>query len=157
MFSLKLEIKSASSLTRARVSILWFYQYMIHFLLCCFKWSNALTFSCLKLLGPENYKRVGCYRFKELKMLGIFGKTSYKKVKASSGTAVNQCIQMASDNNYSIIGIQKLRRNIVCRKGNKRLWKPEAAISKLDSKKCKANVGSRKAIVVYQKTLGIKY
>lgn len=95
----------------------------------------------------ENYKSMGCYNFKELKKRGIFGKSAFK---ASSGRAVDQCIQIACENNYEIIGIQKIGRTIFCRKGNERRWKPNTVIPTLDPKKCKANVGSRKSIFVYR-------
>ena len=98
---------------------------------------------------------MGCYSFKKLKMMGIFGKSVYKRVKASSGTAVDQCVQMACENDYKIIGIQKLGRNIICRTGNEMQWKPNAAIPILNPKKCKANVGSRKSIFVYRQRQGI--
>ena len=98
---------------------------------------------------------MGCYSFKDLKELGIFGKSAYKKVKASSGAAVDQCLQMACENDYEIIGIQKIGRNIFCRKGNERQWKPNATT--LNPKKCEANVGSRKSIFVYRQNQGIKY
>jgi len=101
----------------------------------------------------ENYKSMGCYSFKKLKILGIFGKSAYKKVKASSGTGLDKCIQMARENDYEIIGIQKIGRNIFCRKGNETQWKPNAAIPTLNPKRCKANVGSRKSIFVYRQSL----
>lgn len=100
---------------------------------------------------------MGCYSFKKLKILGIFGKSVYKRVKASSGTGVDKCIQMARENDYEIIGIQKIGRNIFCRKGNEMQWKPNAAIPTLNPKRCKANVGSRKSIFVYRQSLGIIY
>ena len=98
---------------------------------------------------------MGCYSFKELKKLKIFSKSAYKTVKASSGTAVDQCIQMACENDFEIVGIQKIGPTIFCRKGNERQW--NAAIPTLPAKKCKANLGSRKSIFVYRQNLGIKY
>ena len=89
-------------------------------------------------------------------MLRIFSKAAYKKFKASSGTPVDKCIQMASHNRNEIIGIQKIGRKIFCRRGNERLWTPDAAIQKLNPKKCKGNVGSRKNIFVYQQSLGMR-
>ena len=100
---------------------------------------------------------MGCYSFKELKKLEIFGKSAYQTVKASSGTALDQCIQIACENNYEIIGIQKIGLTIFCRKGNERRWKPNTAIKTLNPKKCKANVGLRKSIFVYRQNLGMKY
>lgn len=102
----------------------------------------------------ENYKSMGCYSFKELKKLQIFGKSAYQTVEASSGTALDQCIQIPCENNYEIIGIQKIGQTIFCRKGNVRQWKPNPAIPTLSPKKCKANVGSRKSIFVYRQNLG---
>ena len=101
---------------------------------------------------------MGCYSFKKLRKLGIFSKSAYKKVEASSsGAAVYQCIQMARENNYKIIGIQKKGGTIFCRKGNEKQWKPNTAIKTLNPKKCKANVGLRKSIFVYRQNLGMKY
>ena len=99
---------------------------------------------------------MGCYNFKELKKLKIFGKSAYKTVEASSGTAVDQCIQKACENDYEIIGIQKIKGTIFCRKGNERQWKPNAAIPTLNPKKCKSNLGSRKSVFVYRQNLGKK-
>ena len=101
---------------------------------------------------------MGCYSFKKLRKLGIFSKSAYKKVEASSsGAAVYQCIQMARENNYKIIGIQKKGGTIFCRKGNEKQWKPNTAIPNLKPKKCKKNVGRRKSIFVYRQNQGIKY
>jgi len=100
---------------------------------------------------------MGCYSFKRLKTLGIFGKSAYMKVKASSGTGPDKCIQMAREKGYEIIGIQKIRKNIFCRKGKETQWKPDASLPRLNPKKCKGNVGSRTSIFVYRQSLGIIY
>ena len=68
---------------------------------------------------------MGCYRFKDLKKLGIFGKSAYKKVSASSGAAVNQCLQMACENDYEIIGIQKIGRNHFLPERERKTMEPE--------------------------------
>ena len=62
---------------------------------------------------------MGCYSFKELKKQEIFGKCAYLTVKASSGTALDQCIQIARENNYEIIGIQKIGQTIFAVKRTK--------------------------------------
>jgi len=100
---------------------------------------------------------MGCYSFKNLEILGIFGKSAYMKVKASSGTGLEKCIQLAGESDYKMIGIQKIGRKNFCRKGNEMQWKPNAAISTLNPNRCKANVGSRKSIFVYRQSLGIIY
>ena len=97
---------------------------------------------------------MGCYSFKKLKKRGIFGKSAYKKVKASSRTAVDQCIQMARENGYEIIGIQRKRQTIICRKGNERQWKLNTAIPTLNPWKCKPNI---RPIFVYRQKPGINY
>ncbi len=95
---------------------------------------------------------MGCYSFKKLKNKKIFGKEAYKKTKATPATPFDQCIPEAMKNNYEIIGIQKIKKNIICRKGNEDQWNSNAAIKKLNPKKCKNDVGSRKTIFIYQKS-----
>ncbi len=82
----------------------------------------------------------------------VFGKDAYKKTKATSATPFDQCIPEAKVNDYEIIGIQKIKKNIVCRNGNAEQWKPDAAIKKLDPDDCKNDVGSKKSIFIYRKS-----
>ncbi|KAL9968259.1 hypothetical protein ACROYT_G026611 [Oculina patagonica] len=100
----------------------------------------------------ENYKPVGCYSLKKLRKLKIFGKESYKKTRVTSATPFDQCIPEAKENNYEIIGIQKIKKSIICRKGNEKQWKPDAAIKKLNPKKCKNDVGSKRSIFIYRRS-----
>ena len=82
---------------------------------------------------------MGCYSFKKLKKLQIFGQEAYKKTKATSGTPLAKCITEAFENNYKIIvGIQKTRINIICRKGNEKQWKPD------EKKKLDPNINAKK-------------
>ena len=97
---------------------------------------------------------MGCYSFKKLKKRKIFGKSAYKKGKALSGTTVYQCIQMARENGYEIIGIQRKRQTIFCRKGNERQSKLNTPIPTLNPWKCKPNIRS---IFVYRQNPGINY
>ncbi|KAL9968257.1 hypothetical protein ACROYT_G026609 [Oculina patagonica] len=101
---------------------------------------------------PENFEPVGCYSFAALKKVKIFGKDAYKKTKATSATPFDQCTPEAKENDYEIIGIQKIKKNIVCRKGNEEQWKPDADIKKLDPDDCKNDVGSKKSIFIYRKS-----
>ena len=111
------------------------------------KYYSLMPFCYLNLV-QDNYKPVGCYSFKEMKKkLKIFGKKAYKNTKATSEKPLDQCIPDANENNYDIIGIQKIKENIICRKGNK---EPDASIEKLDLKNCKNKVGSKKTIFIYR-------
>ena len=84
--------------------------------------------------------------------LNIFDKDeAYKKTKDTSGTPFDQCVTEAMEKDYQIIGIQKIKKNIICRKGKEKLWKLDE-LKKLNANKCKGNVGSKKTIFVYQKS-----
>ena len=89
-----------------------------------------------------------------MKKLKIFGKKPFKKTKAS-GNPLVQCITAAKDNDYAVIGIQKIKNKIICRGGNVNevQLKPGGVLEKykLDQKKCKNGVGSKKTILIYRK------
>lgn len=97
----------------------------------------------------NNYEPVGCFSFRSSRKK-IFGKQAYKKIKKGPESPIDECKE---GKDYAIIGIQKKKNMIVCRKGNEQEWKlAVGSIKSLDAKQCKGNVGSKKSIFIYKKS-----
>lgn len=102
-----------------------------------------------KRAGPSNYEPVGCYSSGKLKKAKVFGKKSFKKIKAGAERPIDQC---SEGQDYAIIGIQRIKKDISCLNGNEEKWDPNDF--KMDQEsKCPGGAGSKKTIFIYKKSV----
>ena len=102
-----------------------------------------------EIQGPSNYEPVGCYSSGKLKKAKVFGKKSYKKIKAGAERPIDQC---SEGQDYAIIGIQRIKKDISCLNGNEEKWDPNDFKMEKESK-CPGGAGSKKTIFIYKKSV----
>lgn len=98
---------------------------------------------------PPNYEPVGCFSSGKLKKAKVFGKKGYKKIKARAERLIDQC---SESQDYAIIGIQKIKKNILCLNGDLEKWDPNNFKMQNESK-CPGGAGSKKTISIYKKSV----
>ena len=98
----------------------------------------------------SDYEPLGCYKFRKLKTLKVFGKTFKFKAK-SSMEALEKCVKGAKAKDYPLFGIKKNKRGMfLCKEVIKS--KDGWDLDKNKAKSCKDNIGSPKSIFIYQKS-----